>query len=60
MSACRSLTAAAREFAGALNSAMERLFDTVETFYSPEIPAGEQWLNMIEEELSNTDFGTSA
>ncbi|WP_181037199.1 toll/interleukin-1 receptor domain-containing protein [Arthrobacter sp. 4R501] len=46
-----------REFAGALNSAMERLFDTVETFYSPEIPAGEQWLNMIEEELSNTDFG---
>lgn len=40
-----------------MNSATERLFDTVETFYSPEIPAGEQWFNMIEEELSNTDFG---
>lgn len=40
-----------------MNSAMERLFDTVDTFYSPEIPAGEQWLNMIEEELSDTDFG---
>lgn len=36
---------------------MERLFDTVETFYGPEIPAGEQWLSMIEKELSNTDFG---
>jgi hypothetical protein len=33
------------------------LFDTVETFYSPEIPAGEQWLAMIEEQLTDTDFG---
>ncbi|MBT1001978.1 TIR domain-containing protein [Paenarthrobacter sp. DKR-5] len=45
------------DFGGALNSAMERLFDTVETFYSPEIPAGEQWLTMIEEQLTDTDFG---
>jgi hypothetical protein len=45
------------DFAGALNNAMERLFDTVETFYSPEIPAGEQWLAMIEEQLTDTDFG---
>ncbi|WP_138443422.1 TIR domain-containing protein [Sinomonas susongensis] len=45
------------EFAGALKKVMRQLFDTVETFFSPEIPAGEQWLNMIEEELTDTDFG---
>ncbi|MFE4227198.1 TIR domain-containing protein [Arthrobacter sp. NPDC056886] len=45
------------EFAGVLNEAIGRLFDTVTTFYSPEIPAGEQWLAQIEEELTDTDFG---
>ncbi|WP_082007048.1 TIR domain-containing protein [Pseudarthrobacter phenanthrenivorans] len=44
-------------FAGVLNEAIGRLFDTVTTFYSPEIPAGEQWLAQIEEELNDTDFG---
>lgn len=45
------------EFAGILNEVVGRLFDTVTTFYSPEIPAGEQWLAQIEEELTDTDFG---
>ncbi|MCO4262506.1 toll/interleukin-1 receptor domain-containing protein [Pseudarthrobacter sp. MDT3-26] len=45
------------EFAGVLNEVVGRLFDTVTTFYSPEIPAGEQWLAQIEEELTDTDFG---
>lgn len=44
-------------FAGVLNDVIGRLFDTVTTFYSPEIPAGEQWLAQIEEELTDTDFG---
>jgi hypothetical protein len=45
------------EFAGVLHEVISRLFDTVTTFYSPEIPAGEQWLAQIEEELTDTDFG---
>ncbi|WP_459384461.1 TIR domain-containing protein [Arthrobacter humicola] len=45
------------DFARVLNEAIGRLFDTVTTFYSPEIPAGEQWLAQIEEELTDTDFG---
>ncbi|MDQ0678715.1 hypothetical protein QFZ30_002097 [Arthrobacter pascens] len=45
------------DFAGVLNEVIGRLFDTVTTFYSPEIPAGEQWLAQIEEELTDTDFG---
>lgn len=45
------------EFAGTLKAVMRQLFDTVETFYSPAIPAGAKWLNQIEAELTDTNFG---